>query len=124
MNEISFSVAPAARRIPAGEGANIVGVDEATVFVAEKIFEQNFQRERQARDIADAGAFERVQAINFKRVVANAKCVCGKRIEFLEVGLMREWHLLYLDGVYFSALAVRDLRDFLNSSGKAKKQKT
>ena len=64
--------------VPAGESANIVGVDEAIVFVAQQIFEQNFQRKGQARDVADAGAFERVQAINFKRVVARAQRAAGR----------------------------------------------
>ena len=67
MKEISFSVAPPALGgIPAGERANVVGADEAVVFVAQKIFEQHLQRKRKPRHVADAGALERVQAIDFK----------------------------------------------------------
>ena len=77
-----FRGACGARRIPAREGANVVRVNEAIVFVAQKIFEQHLQRERQARDVADAGALERVQAINFKRIVADAKGRAGTRMSF------------------------------------------
>ena len=61
-----FSGAGRAGGIPAGEGAHVVAMNETVVFVAQKIFKQHLQRKRQARDVADAGAFERVQPINFK----------------------------------------------------------
>jgi len=67
-----------ARRVPACEGENIGGVDEAIVFVAQKILEQNFQRERQTRNVADSGARERVQAVNLKRIVSGAKNRAGR----------------------------------------------
>ena len=72
-----FGGASGARRIPAGQRANIVRVDEAVVFMAQKIFEQNLQRKGKARDVADAGALERVQAVDFKGVAADAKRGAG-----------------------------------------------
>ena len=59
--------------VPGSQGGNVVGVDEAVVFVAKQVFEKHFQRKRQARDIADAGFRERVQAIDFKGIIADAQ---------------------------------------------------
>ncbi len=82
MNEISFSVAPAAfvGSQPAS-AANVFRVNEAIVLVAQQIFEQHLQRKGQPRNVADAGARERVQAVNFKGIVADAKIrASGERI--------------------------------------------
>ena len=73
MKEISFSEAPGARGVPAGERADVFSENEAVVFVAQQIFEQDFQREGKAGDVADAGAFERVEAVDFKGIVADAE---------------------------------------------------
>ena len=74
MKEISFSVAPAAFVGSQPASARMSsGVNEAVVLVAQQIFEQHFQGKRQARHVADAGARERVQAINFKGIAADAK---------------------------------------------------
>jgi len=49
--------------------------------VAEQIFEQHLQGKGQARNVADAGAREDVQAVHFKRVGADAKIrACGEGI--------------------------------------------
>ena len=63
----------AVRRIPGGQGANVVGVDEAVVFMAQQIFEQNFQRKGQAVDVADVGFGQRIEAEDFKRIIADAQ---------------------------------------------------
>ena len=72
-----FAGAFGAGGIPGGEGANVFGVDEAVVFVAQKIFEQNLQRKGQPRGLADAGALERVQAVNFERIAAHFESGAG-----------------------------------------------
>jgi hypothetical protein len=59
--------------LPCGEGANVFGMNKAAVFLAKEIFEQNFQRKWQARHLADTGALERVQAIDFVAVAARAE---------------------------------------------------
>ena len=61
-----FGGAGCAGGVPARKGANVIRMNEAIVFVAQEIFEQHFQREREARNVADSGARERIQAINFK----------------------------------------------------------
>jgi len=48
-------------------------MNKAAVFLAKEIFEQNFQRKWQARHLADTGALERVQAIDFVAVAARAE---------------------------------------------------
>ena len=65
-----FAGAFGAGGIPGGEGANIVGMNEAAVFVAQEVFEENFQREGKARGLAYAGALERVEAVNFEGFAA------------------------------------------------------
>ena len=72
-----FGGACGAGGIPASEGANIFGMNEAVVFVAQKIFEQNFQREWQPRELADAGALERIEAVNFKGFAAHFESGAG-----------------------------------------------
>src|SRR5215472_11438988 len=52
--------------IPIREGANVILVDEAVVFVAQKIFEQDLQRKRLALDTFEARASERVEAMKFE----------------------------------------------------------
>ena len=41
--------------------------------MAEQIFEQHFEREGKARNIADVGALKRVQAIDIEGIAANAQ---------------------------------------------------
>src|SRR5262249_42727811 len=72
-----FSRSCGARWVPAGQRTNIFGVDEAIVFMAQEIFEQNLQREGKPRGLADAGAFESVEAVDFKGVAANFECGAG-----------------------------------------------
>src|SRR5208282_3111982 len=73
-----FGGARGARRIPACEGANVVRVDEAIVFVAQKIFEQHLQRKGQVRDVTDLRGRELVQTIDFERIAADAKGRAGR----------------------------------------------
>ena len=80
--DFSFGGARGARRVPARQRGNIVRAHEAIVFVAQQIFEQHFQRKGKARDVADAGALERVQAIDVKRVAADAAARRGSRMSF------------------------------------------
>ena len=78
-----FGGALSARGIPAGERADVFVEDEAVVFVAQQIFEQDFQGKGQARDVADAGAFERGEVVDFEGAAADvefgarAECVFG-----------------------------------------------
>ena len=53
-----------------------------------KIFEQNLQREGKPRGLADAGALERVEAIDFKGVAAHGESGAGAKRVFCD-GLMR-----------------------------------
>ena len=69
--------------IPGGEGANIFGVNEPTVFVAQEIFEENFQREGKARGLADAGMLERVEAVNFEGFAAYFESGAGGKRVFV-----------------------------------------
>jgi hypothetical protein len=56
-------------------------VNEAIVLVAKQIFEQDLHGKRQARNVANAGAREHVQAVNFKGIGADAKIRArGERI--------------------------------------------
>ena len=73
MNAISFSVAPAALEGPACQGANIFGKNKPAVLVAQQIFQQDFQRKGQPRNIADSGALQHAQAVNFVGIVASAQ---------------------------------------------------
>ena len=50
------------RGIPGCEGAHVGGLDEAAILEAKQVFEEDLQGKREARDVADAGAFERVEA--------------------------------------------------------------
>ena len=72
-----FAGAFGAGGIPAGEGANIFGMNEAAVFMSQKIFEENFQREGKPRGLADAGALERVEAVDFKGFAAHFESGAG-----------------------------------------------
>ena len=72
-----FAGAFGAGGIPGGEGANIFGMNEAAVFVAQEIFEENLQREGKSRGLADAGALERVEAVDFKGFAADFESGAG-----------------------------------------------
>ena len=65
-----FAGAFGAGGIPACEGANVFGMDEAAIFVAQQVFEENLQREGKPGGLADAGALERIEAVNFKGFAA------------------------------------------------------
>ena len=68
MNETSFVAA--ALGLPARQRAHVVGMHEAAILVPKQIFEQNLQRKWQPRDVADSGAFQRIQPENFEPVVS------------------------------------------------------
>lgn len=57
--------------IPSGEGADVFRADEAIIFVTEKIFEEDFEREGQARWLSGTGALEGVEAVDFEGVAAD-----------------------------------------------------
>jgi len=78
-----FAGAFGAGGIPSGEDANIFGVNEAAVFVAQEIFEENLQRERKPRGVADAGALERIKAVNFEGFAAHFESGAGGERVFL-----------------------------------------
>src|ERR1700751_352517 len=62
-----FAGAVGASGVPGSKSMNVVGMNEAIVFVAKKIFEKHFQRKRQARSLAGVGALERIEAVDFER---------------------------------------------------------
>ncbi len=68
-----FGGALGARGIPGGQRADVFIENEAAVFVAEQVFEEDFQGKRKARDVADAGAFERGKVVDFEGVAANVE---------------------------------------------------
>ena len=68
-------------RLPVGERLNIGSVDEAAVFEAQKIFEQNAERERKLGEIGYAVFFERFQTMNFETLCADAQRIArAKRV--------------------------------------------
>ncbi len=68
-----FGGSPGAGRVPSGECANIVGENKTAVLVTEQIFEQYFQREGKARDVADTGARKGLQAENLDVLFPDGK---------------------------------------------------
>ncbi len=56
-----------AARLPSGQCGNVIGFDEAAVFVAQQVFEQDFQGVGQPRNRAHAGAFEHIKPEDFRR---------------------------------------------------------
>ena len=78
MKAISFS---GVAGLPVGQRLNVRRVNEAAVFAAQKIFQQNAQRKGELAQIRDAIFFERFQAMNFKALRAYAQRVTrAKRI--------------------------------------------
>ena len=60
---------------PSGESANVFGVNDAAVFKAQEIFEQNAERERQFGERGDALLFEHFEAMNFEGLRADVESV-------------------------------------------------
>jgi len=56
--------------IPCCEGAHVVWLDEAAILEAKEVFEEDLQGKREARNVADAGEFERVEAENLELGIA------------------------------------------------------
>ena len=71
-------------RIPAGEGADVVGLDEGVVLAPQQVLEQDLQRVRQLGDLREAGPLERGQADVFDR--ASGRLERGPRTERIEPG--------------------------------------
>src|SRR5260370_8680781 len=66
---------------PASEGANVLGADEAAIFAAQKIFEENAEGERELGERVDAVLFQLFKAANFKGLRAPARlCSLSQRL--------------------------------------------
>jgi len=72
-----FGCAGGGGGVPGGEGADIVGMNELAVFVAEEIFEQDFEREGEPGDVADGRALDGCEAVDIEGVGANAEGGAG-----------------------------------------------
>ena len=88
-----FGGARCARGIPARQRVDVFVENEPAVFVAQQIFEEDFQGKGQARDVADSGAFERGEAVNFEGAAADVEFVRVPNVFFF-AELMRELMLL------------------------------
>ena len=72
MKAISFCATPGVH-----EARDLMSsaMDEAAVFKAEKIFEQNAQRERKRGELGDSLFFEMFEAVNFEGLCADVEGV-------------------------------------------------
>src|SRR5207237_979876 len=57
--------------------ADVIGLDEGVVLAAQQVLEQNLHRVRQPRDAAEAGAFERGEAVDLNCLSARADVRAG-----------------------------------------------
>ncbi len=69
------------RHVPAGEGLDVLRVDEPGIFAAQQVLEQDLERERQTPDRREAGLLERPQAEDVKGLSADGqRSPCAERI--------------------------------------------
>ena len=66
-------------RLPFGQRLDILGLDEAAVFLAQQVFEQNADRKGKLVDMADSPALERVEAIDLIALIASRESVAGAK---------------------------------------------
>ena len=74
--------------IPLREGANVGGVDEARVFIAQQVFEQHFHREGKPGRISCAAAFESVEAVDTEFIAAYIQSI-EEENEFFAAEVMK-----------------------------------
>ena len=80
-------------RRPLRKRTNVVGVNEAAVFTAQKIFQEDAEREGKSGDGAQALLFQFFEAINFEGLCADIELIarvervcCGNRHSLLPFG--------------------------------------